>query len=49
MTTGTRPLLLIDVDGVLSLFGFEPPAPAGTMWTTVDRHVTRLGSWARGL
>lgn len=36
MPTGTRPLLLIDVDGVLSLFGFEPPAPAGTVWTTVD-------------
>jgi hypothetical protein len=36
MTTGTRPLLLIDVDGVLSLFGFEPPAPAGIVWTTVD-------------
>jgi hypothetical protein len=46
MTTGTRPLLLIDVDGVLSLFGFEPPAPAGTVWT---EHVTRLESWARGL
>ena len=36
MGTGTRPLLLIDVDGVLSLFGFEPPAPAGVSWTTVD-------------
>ena len=29
-------MLLIDVDGVLSLFGFEPPAPAGVSWTTVD-------------
>ncbi len=36
MGTGTRPLLLVDVDGVLSLFGFEPPAPAGVVWTTVD-------------
>ena len=36
MTIGTRPLLLIDVDGVLSLFGFEPPPPAGIVWATVD-------------
>jgi len=36
MGTGTRPLLLVDVDGVLSLFGFEPPPPAGVVWTTVD-------------
>ena len=36
MGTGTRPLLLVDVDGVVSLFGFEPPAPAGVVWTSVD-------------
>ena len=36
MGTGTRPLLMVDVDGVLSLFGFEPPAPAGVVWTNVD-------------
>ncbi len=31
-----RPLLLIDVDGVLSLFGFSGRPPAGTIWASVD-------------
>jgi hypothetical protein len=31
-----RPLLLIDVDGVVSLFGFPHPPPAGLVPTSVD-------------
>src|SRR5512147_1423703 len=31
-----RPLLLVDVDGVVSLFGFAPHAPPDGTWTTVD-------------
>jgi hypothetical protein len=31
-----RPILLVDVDGVLSLFGFGAAPPAGLLATTVD-------------
>jgi hypothetical protein len=31
-----RPLLLIDVDGVISLFGFEPSRPPAGRFLTVD-------------
>jgi hypothetical protein len=31
-----RPLLLVDVDGVISLFGFEPRTPPPGAWTIVD-------------
>lgn len=31
-----RPLLLIDVDGVISLFGFDPGSPPPGRWLTVD-------------
>ncbi len=31
-----RPLLLVDVDGVISLFGFDPAAPPPGRWTTVE-------------
>jgi hypothetical protein len=31
-----RPLLLVDVDGVLSLFGFREPPPSGVLPTAVD-------------
>ncbi len=30
------PLLLVDVDGVISLFGFDPACPPAGKWTTVD-------------
>ena len=33
---GGRPILLVDVDGVLSLFGFGAAPPAGLLGTTVD-------------
>jgi hypothetical protein len=31
-----QPLLLLDVDGVISLFGFEPAHPPPGNWMTVD-------------
>jgi hypothetical protein len=31
-----RPLLLIDVDGVISLFGFDPTRPPAGRWELVD-------------
>jgi hypothetical protein len=35
-TTGDKPLLFVDIDGVISLFGFPPTErPAGT-WLNVD-------------
>jgi hypothetical protein len=34
---GTRPLLAVDVDGVISIFGFdEPPGPAVARWELID-------------
>jgi len=35
-TTNHRPLLLVDIDGVISLFGFEPTRPPGGSWQMVD-------------
>lgn len=32
----TQPLLLVDVDGVISLFGFDPANPPEGSWTSVD-------------
>ena len=34
--SGSRPLVLVDVDGVLSLFGFAGPPPAGSLPTAID-------------
>jgi hypothetical protein len=31
-----RPLLLVDVDGVISLFGFDPDRPPSGRWQMVD-------------
>jgi len=31
-----KPLLLVDVDGVISLFGFDPSRPPSGHWRTVD-------------
>ena len=31
-----RPLLLVDVDGVISLFGFDPSSPPPGSWQIVD-------------
>jgi hypothetical protein len=31
-----KPLLFVDIDGVISLFGFPPAAPPAGMWTSVD-------------
>jgi hypothetical protein len=38
MSTDTpgRPLLLVDVDGVISLFGFDPAQPPAGRWHMVD-------------
>jgi hypothetical protein len=33
---GARPLLLVDVDGVISLFGFEPASPPPGRFVLVD-------------
>ena len=32
----TRPILLIDVDGVISLFGFDPASPPAGRFQLVD-------------
>ena len=42
-----RPLLLVDVDGVISLFGFDPARPPDGRWETVDG-VAHLLSAAAG-
>jgi hypothetical protein len=31
-----KPLLFVDIDGVISLFGFAPAAPPDGTWTSVD-------------
>jgi hypothetical protein len=31
-----RPLLLVDIDGVISLFGFDPASPPAGSWQIVD-------------
>ena len=31
-----KPLLFVDIDGVISLFGFPPAAPPKGTWTSVD-------------
>src|SRR5690349_22063302 len=31
-----KPLLFVDIDGVISLFGFPPGAPPAGTWTSVD-------------
>ena len=33
---GERPLLLVDVDGVISLFGFDPGSPPPGVWANVE-------------
>lgn len=43
---GARPLLLVDVDGVISLFGFEPDAAPAGDWTSVDGHAHLLSATA---
>ena len=48
MLNGTRPLLLIDIDGVLSLWGFDPNRrPSGT-FTAVEGVVHFLSDKAAG-
>jgi hypothetical protein len=51
--SGACPLLLVDVDGVISLFGFEPAQPPAGRWTTVDGipHLisTQTGALLNGL
>src|SRR5437764_1382056 len=41
-----RPLLLIDVDGVISLFGFDPDSPPGGRFEMVDGIAHFLSSTA---
>jgi len=41
-----RPLLLVDVDGVVSLFGFDPAAPPEGRFVTVDGHPHYLSAHA---
>ena len=44
----SRPLLLVDVDGVISLFGFDPAHPPQGSWTTVDGIAHYLSQAAGG-
>jgi hypothetical protein len=41
-----RPLLLVDVDGVISLFGFDPAHPPAGQWQMVDGIAHRLSAVA---
>jgi hypothetical protein len=41
-----RPLLLIDIDGVLSVFGFDPQRPPDGQFVTVDGIIHYLSSVA---
>ncbi len=43
-----RPLLLIDVDGVISLFGFEPAAPPSGRYQLVDGILHFISATAGG-
>jgi hypothetical protein len=49
MNTEDPPLLLLDVDGVISLFGFPPADPPAGAWTMVDGigHLLGAGAGAR--
>jgi hypothetical protein len=42
------PLLLVDVDGVISLFGFDPAQPPAGTWQIVDGIAHLLSSTAGG-
>jgi HAD domain in Swiss Army Knife RNA repair proteins len=42
----SRPLLLVDVDGVISLFGFAPHEQPAGAWTTVDGQLHLLSATA---
>jgi hypothetical protein len=43
------PLLLVDVDGVISLFGFDPHRPPAGQYRLVDGHLHYLSSAAADL
>lgn len=43
-----RPLLLVDVDGVISLFGFDPSRPPSGRWQIVDGVAHLLSATAGG-
>jgi hypothetical protein len=46
--TRARPLLLVDVDGVISLFGFDPTSPPQGKWQMVDGIAHLLSATAGG-
>jgi HAD domain in Swiss Army Knife RNA repair proteins len=43
-----KPLLFVDIDGVISLFGFPPAAPPAGTWTSVDGVPHLISAAARG-
>ena len=46
--TKHRPLLLVDVDGVISLYGFDPASPPAGNWQIVDGVAHLLSAAAGG-
>jgi len=45
---GSRPILLVDVDGVISLFGFERADPPAGRWANIDGVLHLLSASAGG-
>jgi hypothetical protein len=46
--SGEKPLLFVDIDGVISLFGFEPTAPPPGTWIGVDGVLHLISATASG-
>jgi hypothetical protein len=46
--SGDKPLLFVDIDGVISLFGFEPTAPPPGTWIGVDGVLHLISATASG-
>lgn len=43
-----KPLLFVDIDGVISLFGFPPGEPPAGIWTSVDGVLHLISAAASG-
>jgi hypothetical protein len=43
-----KPLLFVDIDGVISVFGFKPTAPPAGAWLNVDGVPHLISATARG-